>query len=652
MLGAVAGTVNKRFGGVAQHVQNLLTYGDQPSALDFIDMEMDELARTLSIYADLANAPSKLDVMKYCNSLGNPPDMVVTPGSNQKGHGGTAGFHADAKVGLLGAKAGGLYMLGLPQTSGMASYMKVKPLQLGQAVHNGVSTINLVVFATRDESTGKYTVFIPDFEQQKPLFDDAHYEKATKWTDAFLKSVGSSLDAAFTAVFDKLRDTNGICVHYLVLQDHGFATQTFPDGVTKDIVIAKPGEEPLRLSHELSNLFDLHSLHGRRFRINGQIVDMAPLCPTAQKKLFGPIRVVLPEASGTIMVTAYSNDKVDIPGGSIIPKLGPLLLPEHPLDDSLAAVRNMLSVGARFSGPGGVVDKGQLALQFLNFVLQAIGKTVTSESAGHEVLGQKLCTLVKDVFECDAALPLQHRRGLDFLRFVFGVNQAFLVVDIGNKLTTNPTKTGLSEPMSATNRIMAASLLPVWIGLSETENLPPDLKERLSSFRLAKKDKADKAAVTKATNAAKVAKSSSAAGAGGSGAAAGAGTPGPGAAGVGAAGAGPEPASGRGKRKAAVEASKRLKELDMPPVADNDFTPPRAKRTPGASPEAGGLAMATPATAPRVTNAVLVAENGRLKAEIDALKAFNAVLAAQLTAAGLVPAAAPSQLLAIGGAAE
>lgn len=156
---AVASTVES-FGGVLQHAQNLLTYGSAPSAKQFIDFKMSPpgergAARgTLSVYADLHNAPTVEDARKYIGSLGNKEGMVVTPGSNEKGHGGKAGFHADCEVGVLGAKAGERYMLGFPQTSGMVAYLRANPLKLHK-VYDGTTGLGIVVFARRANAMDK-----------------------------------------------------------------------------------------------------------------------------------------------------------------------------------------------------------------------------------------------------------------------------------------------------------------------------------------------------------------------------------------------------------------------------------------------------------------------------------------------------------------
>ena len=160
---AVAQTV-EGFGGVLQHLQNLLNYRDAPSAIQFVDVELDT-AGCMTIHADLHNAPSTEDMRKYVGSLGNKADMAVTPGSNEKGHGGKAGFHSDAKVGLLGAKAGERYTLGFPQTSGMVEYMKAHPLKLGPNTWDGETALNVLVFAKRvnelDKPVGIYKAFAP-----------------------------------------------------------------------------------------------------------------------------------------------------------------------------------------------------------------------------------------------------------------------------------------------------------------------------------------------------------------------------------------------------------------------------------------------------------------------------------------------------------
>ena len=353
---AVSDTVDG-FGGLAQHLQNFLTHGNSASAKDFINVVMDASKGTLSIFTDLYNAPTKDNVQNYTNSLGNPADMVVTPGSNQRGHGGTAGFHADAKVGVLCAKAGDVYMLSLPVTVGLAAYMKTKTLKFGsgehQVVYDGSKAFNNILYFKRSnplsEAVGAYEKDIPAAEQSK--IDEAHYDFSVKYFADFMKSdaVKSSFADVFVATFDRLKDVNGMCVHYVVLQDHGFATQTFADGVTNDIIIraaAIQGEDappPLRLSHEIAKLFDVNALQGRKFRINGQTVDMKPMCPTSQPKVFGPITVQLPKEGkdyvGTARVTMYSNKSVPIDDAAVIIKYGPLLLPEHYQGERLVTIR-------------------------------------------------------------------------------------------------------------------------------------------------------------------------------------------------------------------------------------------------------------------------------------------------------------------------
>ena len=164
LTNAVAQTV-EGFGGVLQHCQNLLNYHDAPSATQFVNVELDAAAGCMSIHAELHNAPSTEDMRKYVGSLGNKAEMAVTPGSNEKGHGGKAGFHSDAKVGLLGAKAGERYTLGFPQTSGMVAYMKANPLKLGPNTWNGETALNVLVFAKRanelDKPAGIYKAFAP-----------------------------------------------------------------------------------------------------------------------------------------------------------------------------------------------------------------------------------------------------------------------------------------------------------------------------------------------------------------------------------------------------------------------------------------------------------------------------------------------------------
>ena len=631
--GAVAETVAD-WEGVWQHLQNLLQNGSQPSAVKFLDVDMDPAGRSMSIYADLHNAPTKEDVQKYTNSLGNPPDMVVTPGSNQKGHGGTAAFHADAKVGVLGAKAGELYMLALPQTSGMVAYMKVEPLEQGKgadkAVYNGDKTINFVLYATRTnaltEAVGEYSCewsSVPDAE--KPLLDRGHYILALEWLDGFLRSVGSSLKAACAAAFDKLTDTNGLCVHYLVLQDRGFATQTFTDGVINDIVIAKAGKPPLRLSHAIARSFDITALAGRQFRINGQLVDMQPLCPTSQPKVFGPISVQVP--GGVVDVTVYSNKQVNIPDAAIVCKLGPLLLPEHCVNDRSASIHSMLnSQGARFWSKRdgrGVVDrpKGVLKPPFLPLILYSAGVKPADSGAAQGMPWPKLCDFVKDVCKYDSG----HGDGLDFFRFVFGMKDAYMVVDTGSKFTTNNMKTGLFDRQSATSTILAAALPAVWIGMVDN-NVPADYKAKMATFlagqEQAAKAAADRAAAIAANKAAKAAAKPSAVTChGGAASSSGAG-----------AGGAAEPL-GRGvKRKAAIVASKRLAEPKVP--AASAFGSPFPTHLTG-----GPLGGSTPAA--KVPYAALKAAHDALEAENKRLKAHNAALVRMLTAAGLDVPVAP-----------
>jgi hypothetical protein len=324
--------------------------------------------------------------------------------------------------------------------------------------NHGKRTINLVVYAQRvnsfDEDVGKYKPFIP--EAEKKVLDRFHYAGTCEWLDGFLQSVGSSLDGAFAAVFDKLKGANGLCVHYQVLQDHGFETQTFADGVTRDIVIAKAGEPPLRLSHVLAKQFDAAALQDRVFRINGQEVDMAPLCPTSQPVLFGPIQVRPAACSGIVSVTVHNNAEVDINDADIVCKLGPLLLPDHCVDDRLAAIRAALDVGARFSGTGRpLVDKASSTLQ--PYFLQLL-----KDASGMPDLPQRLRQFVVDVCEYDTDVG---NAGLEFFRLVFGLNRTFLVADIGANFRTNNTKTGLFDPVRATNSILAAALPALWIGM-------------------------------------------------------------------------------------------------------------------------------------------------------------------------------------------
>jgi hypothetical protein len=149
----VASTVES-FGGVSQHLQNLLMYGSEPSAKHFIDIHMPPDGSTLTVHADLHNAPTSEDARKYIGILGNKEGMVVTPGSNEKGHGAKAGFQADCKVGVLGVKAGERYILGLPQTSAMVDFMRTQPLQTKE-VFNGEIAAGAVVFAHRTNGLDK-----------------------------------------------------------------------------------------------------------------------------------------------------------------------------------------------------------------------------------------------------------------------------------------------------------------------------------------------------------------------------------------------------------------------------------------------------------------------------------------------------------------
>ena len=627
---AVADTV-ETFGGLSQHAQNLLFYGSAPSAKHFIDFAMDEPQGSLSVFADLHNAPSVEDVRKYIGSLGNKVGMAVTPGSNEKGHGGKAGFHADAKVAVLGAKAGDRYTLGFPQTIGMVEYMGKHPLKL-QQTYDGTVALDIVVFARRDNSMDKdHGLYSPVYlAEEEPL--EAFYDYTLKWLDGFLNSVGSSLSKAFAAAFDNLKDTNGLCVHYIVLQDHGFATQTFTEGVSKDIIIkatAEPGEpEPplVRLSHELSDQFDVHALGGRQFRINGEVVDVRPLCPTAQPLLAGGIAAKLPDG-GSVDVAVYSNAtrQVPIDPRTIVWKLGCLLLPEVHKDAGLEAVRFALANDARFSGSGsgvkaGVVDRarGVVTPYFLKVLLDAAGVQSTGPGAPKELPWPALRQFVKDVNELDAE---QRGHGLNFFRIVFGLDDAFLVVNVGRHFPTNNNKTGLFDPMKESKKVMTA-LPDIWTALAE--NLPDDCREVLSEFQ----ERRDKAAAEKAakTAAAKAAKAEAAELAAKGGAAAA--KPARLVRGVIAddeAAAGDE-GSGRGKRKAAIKATTQLAGGSMRDDVLDDFVPLRPKKK--SKPAKSKAPPAAPA---------LVAENVQLKARVSALEHENASLRAKLVAAGLTP---------------
>ena len=634
LSGAVAETV-EGLQGILQHAQNFMSYQGAPSAKSVIDIVME--GGKISIYADLHNAPSKEDMQKYTNSLGNDPGAPAVPGSNEKGHGGTAGFHSDAKVGLLGGKvrqqrrapppsrshahasrqAAGMFMLAFPLTSGMSGYMAKKPLiqgvGAGQVKYAGKKAVNIVVYCQRtnamDEDAGAYETFIPKEEAEQ--IDPAHYEHAVKWLDGFLRSVGTSLKGAFAATFDKLKDTNGLCVHYHELQDHGFATQAFEDGVTNDIVINV--DPPLRLSHEIAKQFDVNALNGRQFRINGQVVDLKPLCPTAQPKIFGPFTVTVP--GGTVSVTLYSNDHVDIADGAIICKFGDLLLSEHIQDDGLASIRMTLKPGARFSGNTGftMTNRGALTPAFLNMVLAAAGKKDTMNMSASQLalqLPQRLREFVKETCELDAAQGF----GRDWLRMLFGLQHAYIVVDVGHKFTTNSFKTGLFDPLAASHAILEKALIPLWI--ARCDALPSNYKAQLDAFRKAKK--AEKAAKMDSNKKAKSAKVAAQLGAAG------------GAAG----GDGEVQPSGRTVRAAAVAAKKRLVEDDTQPMPEPPPPPPRApkraKTAAGAAAPGNPLALAQPAG-----DAALRAENDRLKAQLAAhtapaaLTAPTAALAAE-----------------------
>ena len=615
---AVADTVES-FGGLSQHAQNLLFYGSAPSAKHFIDFEMDETTRALSVFADLHNAPSAEDVRKYIGTLGNKVGMTVTPGSNEKGHGGKAGFHADAKVAVLGAKAGDLYMLGFPQTTGMVEYMSKHPLKL-QETFDGSLAVDIVIFARRenalDEAAGTYGAQY--LAEEDPV--EAFYDFTLKWLDGYLKSVGSSLSAAFAAAFDKLKDTNGMCVHYIVLQDHGFATQTFAEGVKKDIVIeatAAPGEPKaplLRLSHELSDQFDLNALGGRQFRINGEVVDMRPLCPTARPVLAGGIAAKLPDG-GAADVTVYGNADLKLPldPGTVAWKLGSILLPEVHKDAGLEAIRSALTHNARFAGDRGVLvdrPRGVVTPWFLKLLLDAAGVASSGPGAPKELPWPALRQFVKDVNEVDAA---QKGAGLNIFRVVFGLDDAFMVVDVGRHFPTNNNKTGLFDPMKESKKVMTA-LPEIWTALAA--NLPEDCQRFMSEFQ----ERRNKAAADKATKAAaaKAAKSEAAEQAAKDGGAAATPARAVDNAEDGAA-AGDEEHSGRGKRKAAVKATQLLAG-----ALDDDEDVPKKKSKPAGKSKASAQKSATSSR---------VAE---LEARVTALEQENESLRAKLVAAGLM----------------
>ena len=660
LAGAVAETV-EGLQGILQHLQNFMSYQGQPSAKDAINIVME--GGTISIYADLHNAPSKKDMQKYTNSLGNDPGAPVVAGSNEKGHGGTAGFHSDAKVGLLGGKvrtaaargelhkaaafalasaapathaalhapprsdahascaqAADKYMLAFPLTSGMSEYMAKKPLILGvgagQIKHQGKDAVNIIVYCQRtnalEDGAGKYETFIP--EEEELNIDPAHYEHALKWLNGFLRSVGTSLEGAFAATFDKLKDTNGLCVHYHALQDHGFATQPFEDGVANDIVINVT--PPLRLSHEIAKQFDVNALNGRQFRINGQVVDLRPLCPTAQPVIFGPFPVTVP--GGMVNVTLHSNDDVDIADGAIVCKFGDLLLSDHILDDGLATIRTALQPGARFSGNSGftMTNRSALTPGFLQMVLAAAGKKVEPGRSATQMatqLPQRLRDFVKEICELDNA----QRTGLDWLRMLFGLQHAYIVVDVGRKFTTNSFKTGLFDPLAASHAILEKALIPLWI--ARCDALPANYAAQLAAFRKAKADKAAKAAEHHDKKA-KAAKAAAQLGATG------------GAAGGAAGGDGAAQPGGRTVRAAAAAAKKRLGEDDTQPMPEPPppplRAPKRAKTAGGAAAPGNALALSQPAA----DAAALRAENDRLKAQLAALAAENARLRARLAA--------------------
>ena len=613
---AVALTV-EGFGGVSQHLQNLLWYRDTPSAVKFLDVELQ--AGRVSIWADLHNAPSWEDVRKYVGSLGNKPGAVVAPGANQMGHGGKAGFQADAKVGVLGAKAGDLYMLGFPLTSGMREYMKANPLKLGVGAHakvyDGDEALDPVVFLKRVNGMDKANgIYDKDFPQDvAAVVDKAHYLFSLDWLDDFLKSVGSSLPDVYAAAFDKLKGVNGLCIHYLVQKDGGFVNQTFSDGpgVLNDIVIpaTMAGEPPLRLSHEISDQFDCNALLGRVFRINGQVLDMRPLCPTAQPVIKDCIPLTLADGK-VIKIAVHSNADVAVPidCGAVVWKLGGLLLPEVNKDLNLEAVRGMLNNDARFPK---LVDKkrGAVSRDFLKALLHA----ASAAPAGNDLPWQTLRTFVKDVSELDTE---QSAQGLKFLRHVFGLDYSFLVADIGTAFTTNNNKTGVNDSKAETKKVMQA-LPDIWMALAS--NLPKDYEAVLSDFR------ARREAAHAASKAAKAKDAAAAAAAAAEKAAAAAAAAAPGG---GAGGDGGEQPLGRAKRKAAVQAVALMAGVDNDDAPELIPPPPPPPKKPKAKPAASASAAAHPA---------LLAENNGLKARVAALEAEVASLKAQLAAAGLVP---------------
>ena len=330
---------------------------------------------------------------------------------------------------------------------------------------------------------------------------------------------------------------------------------------------------------------------------------------------------------GCAKVAVYSNGNKDLPiaDSAIVWKLGSLLLPELHKDAGLEGVRDMMHAGgARFSGPGGLVDikRGALSPLFMKRILDAASATAAGTGAAQSLPWPALDRFVSDVCELDTE---QKGQGLSFFRLVFGINHAFMVVDGGSSFSTNNNKTGLFDPVKDSKKAMRA-LPAIWTALAA--NLPDDYAAVLSEF-MTRRDKAaaDKAAKAAAAAAAKAAKAAAAdkdvKGGGSVTLAASARDDADGGAG----GSADQPHSGRGKRTAAIQAAERLAgaEDDVP----EDAAPPRPKKR-----AATGKASAT---ANKATDPALLAENGQLKARVSALENENASLKAQLLAAGIKP---------------
>ena len=274
--------------------------------------------------------------------------------------------------------------------------------------------------------------------------------------------------------------------------------------------------------------------------------------------------------------------------------------------------------GAGYGSKGGLVDraKGVLTPYFLQLLLQAAGIPASGPGAPTTLPWEDLRAFIKKINELDAD---QKGQGLEFLRLVFGLDYAYLVVDAGRHFPTNPNKTGVNDPVKESKKVMTA-LPAIWTALAK--NLPADYQKVLDDFEAKQEkeaaDKAAKAATAKAAKDAKAAQLSLGGGAAGGGAAgrlAHWGQLAPGG------GADDGEASGRGaKRKAAVAATQQLA------MVDDDLAEFEPKPKPKPKPK----------PAPK-TDAVLVAENGRLTARVGALELEVATLRAKLYQAGIEP---------------